>query len=85
MQVNWSMPFLAATLRKPAGLPVVDETGITGAYDITLLFAPDTEPDSPLPSLFTAIRETLGLELKAQPVPDTVLVIDNIDRAPTQN
>jgi uncharacterized protein (TIGR03435 family) len=38
-----------------------------------------------LPSLFTALRETLGLELKAQQVPLQVLVIDHIGRVPAAN
>ena len=83
--INWSMQYLASTLQRTEGLPVVDQTGISGAYDIKLDFAPDTQPDSPLPSLFTALRETLGLELKAQPVPESILVIDHIDRTPTEN
>jgi len=83
--INWSMPYLASTLQRTEGLPVVDQTGISGAYDIKLEFAPETQPDSPLPSLFTALRETLGLELKAQPVPESILVIDHIDRTPAEN
>jgi uncharacterized protein (TIGR03435 family) len=83
--INWSMPILAAALQQPAGLPVVDETGLIGSYDIKLEFAPDNEPDSTMPSLFTAVRETLGLELKAQSVSASFLVIDHIDRVPVAN
>jgi uncharacterized protein (TIGR03435 family) len=83
--LNWSMPFLATMLQRATGLPVADQTGIAGSYDIKLEFAPDTQPDSALPSLFTALRETLGLELKAQQVPEPILVIDHIDRTPTAN
>jgi uncharacterized protein (TIGR03435 family) len=83
--INWSMPYLAAMLQKPAGLPVADKTGIAGSYDIKLEFAPDIETDSPLPSLFTALRERLGLELKAQKVSVQILVIDHLDRVPTDN
>jgi uncharacterized protein (TIGR03435 family) len=50
-----------------------------------LEFAPDIEEVSILPSLFTALREVLGLELKAQKVPVQVLVIDHVDRVPTDN
>jgi uncharacterized protein (TIGR03435 family) len=83
--INWSMANLAATLQKPAGLPVADETGVAGSLDIKLEFAPDIEEASAMPSLFTALRETLGLELKAQRIPVQVLVIDHIDRVPTDN
>ena len=83
--INWSLPYLATMLQRPAGLPVVDETGVAGSYDIKLEFAPDIEEASTLPSLFTALREVLGLELKAQKVPVQVLVIDHVDRVPTDN
>jgi uncharacterized protein (TIGR03435 family) len=83
--LNWSMPFLAQMLQRATHVPVADETGIAGSYDIKMQFAPELEQDSALPSLFTALRETLGLELKAQQVPMQVLVIDRIDRVPAAN
>lgn len=83
--LNWSMAYLATMLQTPAGLPVVDKTGITGSYDIDMQFAPDLSTDSPLPSLFTALREKLGLELKSQRIPVQFLVIDHVDRVPTED
>lgn len=83
--LNWSMPTLAAMLQAPAGLPVVDKTGIAGSYDIKLEFAPDLSADSSLPSVFTALRETLGLKLESQMVPVEMLAIDHVDRIPTEN
>jgi len=83
--LNWSMSFLATTLQHPAGLPVIDQTGLTGAYDIKLYFAPDVDEESSLPSLFTALRENLGLELRPGKVSISTLVIDHLDRVPTEN
>jgi uncharacterized protein (TIGR03435 family) len=83
--INWSMPYLATMLTHPAGLPVVDKTGIAGSYDIKLDFAPDLETDSSLPSVFRALQDTLGLKLLAQQVPVETLVIDHVERAPTEN
>jgi uncharacterized protein (TIGR03435 family) len=83
--LNWSMPYLASLLQRVTSLPVVDRTGIAGRYDINLEFAPDIDQDSGLPSVLTALPETLGLELKAQQVPMQVLVIDHIDRTPAAN
>jgi uncharacterized protein (TIGR03435 family) len=83
--LNWSMPTLAAMLRAPAGLPVIDKTGIAGSYDIKLDFAPDLEADSSLPSLFTALQETLGLKLESQKVPVEMLMIDHVERVPSEN
>jgi uncharacterized protein (TIGR03435 family) len=83
--LNCSMQTLAAMLQRPAGLPVADKTGIPGGYDIKLDFAPDLETDSPLPSLFAALQETLGLRLESQKVPVEMLVIDHVDRVPMEN
>jgi uncharacterized protein (TIGR03435 family) len=83
--INWSMPYLAAMLTHPAGLPVVDKTGIAGSYDIKLDFAPDLGTDSSLPSLFSALQDTLGLKLQAQQIPVNMLVIDHVERVPTEN
>lgn len=83
--LNWSMAFLATVLQRATKIPIADETGIAGSYDIKVQYAPDAEQDSALPSLFTALRETLRLELKAKQVPMQVLVIDHIDRTPDAN
>lgn len=83
--LNWSMPYLAEMLQHATNIPVADQTGIDGSYDIKLRFAPDMDQGSALPSLFTALRETLGLELKRQQVSIQVLVIDHIDRTPVAN
>ena len=83
--LNWSMPYLASMLQNAAGGPVVDRTGLSGAYDIKLYFASDFEQESSQPSLFTALKETLGLELRPGKVPVQVLVIDHANRIPTEN
>lgn len=83
--LNWTMPFLATMLQQPAGRPVVDKTGLDGSYDIKVDFSSDTSTDTSLPSIFTALRETLGLKLEPQSVPAEFLVIDNVDRIPTEN
>lgn len=83
--LNWSMLFLATMLQHATKIPVADQTGIAGSYDIRLEFSPELDQDSTLPSLFSALRETLGLELKAQQIPQQVLVIDHIDRVPIAN
>jgi uncharacterized protein (TIGR03435 family) len=82
---NWSAKFLAAQLTPAAGLPVVDHTGLTAHYDVSVEYAPDLNGDSALPSLFTALQETLGLKLEAQKVPVDFLIVDHIDREPTEN
>ena len=41
----------------------------------------DNLPDS----VFTALREQLGLRLESAPVPSHVIVVDQINRQPTAN
>ncbi len=61
---------------------VVDETGLTDLYDITLRWSPDNlgSSESSLPSLFTALQEQLGLKLEYNKNPIDVVVIDHIDK-----
>jgi uncharacterized protein (TIGR03435 family) len=70
--------------------PVVDRTGLSGNFDVTLRFTPERIPeasDGPFPkpdaegaSLFTAVQEQLGLKLEPQRGPVDVLVIDRADK-----
>ena len=73
-------PFLASSL----GRPVIDRTGLTGTYYMDLAWAGENSPNSPLPSLPTALKEQFGLELKADTGPVEVLVIDHVEK-PTPN
>jgi bla regulator protein blaR1 len=61
---------------------VVDKTGLTDLYDITLRWAPADvgSSDASLPSLFTALQEQLGLKLEYNKNPIDVIVIDHIER-----
>jgi uncharacterized protein (TIGR03435 family) len=82
---NATTAFLAQKLTPLSGLPCVDRTGLTGYYDISLAYNADLEHDSTLPSLFTALQESLGLKLEPRKVPVDFLVIDHLDRVPTDN
>lgn len=67
--------------------PVKNQTGLTGRYDITLDWTPDTggpASEEGGPSILTALQEQLGLKLEATKGPVDVLVIDHIER-PTEN
>jgi uncharacterized protein (TIGR03435 family) len=87
-----TMTQLAAILSQQLHRPVVDKTGLTGAYDLTLHWTPDNAPppppppgaeasaDSPGPSLFTAVQEQLGLKLESTKGPIQTLVIDHIEQ-----
>jgi uncharacterized protein (TIGR03435 family) len=76
-----TMELVAEQLSQIAGRVVVDKTNLDGRYDLKLQWTPDDAPataDSS-PSLFTAIEEQLGLQLKAAKEPVAVLVIDHIE------
>jgi hypothetical protein len=45
-----------------------------------LEFAPEGSTDSTKPSIFTAIKEQLGLRLETHSVPHEILVIDHIEK-----
>jgi uncharacterized protein (TIGR03435 family) len=85
----WSeiFPVLALEAESIGGLdrPVVDNTGLSGNFDIHLEFAPGgrwttlaTLAERPL--VREAIREQLGLRLVPKTMPSKVLVIDAIER-----
>jgi uncharacterized protein (TIGR03435 family) len=82
---DMTLEVLASLLAKPTGRPVIDKTGIQGSYDYKLSYAPDATDDSSLPSIFTALQEQLGLRLESQKVQVETLVIDHVDKIPTEN
>ena len=64
---------------------------LEGVYDFKLRWASydmntsgGASPDA-APSLFTALQNTLGLKLQRQKVSVPIIVVDHIDRAPTEN
>lgn len=75
---------LAVPLQAFAGRPVIDETGLTGTFDIDLIWTPDerlapatTQPDV---SLFAALEEQLGLKLEPAHRPFQVRVVQRVER-----
>jgi len=82
---SWSMEALAWGLSRPLRQPVVDKTSIEGTFDIELTYAPDGDTNSPLPSIFTALQEQLGLRLESRKVPIEILIIDHLEKVPSDN
>ena len=74
--------------------PAIDQTGITGHFDLELRWTPDDlhngKPDdfqtdtSAPPSLFTAIKEQLGLKLQPAKAATDVFLVDRIEQ-PSNN
>ncbi len=70
---------LCANLARILDRSVVDKTGLTSFYDITLKWKDersDPGDDNTAPSLFTALQEQLGLKLTPAKGPVEVLVVD---------
>jgi len=86
---------LSTALANQLGRPVMDRTGLAGNFNFKLNWTPPdaitpnspdplSTPDQSGPSIFTAVREQLGLELKATKGSTEALIIDHVER-PTAN
>jgi uncharacterized protein (TIGR03435 family) len=91
------MEYFAWRLSQVLDRPVVDRTGLQGGFDFEFSFTRDLplgiapgamlngEPiDTSGPSIFTALKQQLGLKLEAQKGPVETLVIDKVEK-PTEN
>jgi uncharacterized protein (TIGR03435 family) len=91
-----TMGHFVAALTQLTRRPVLDETGLTGDFDLDMTFMPDQPvalngaaappslSQSDRPPLFTAIQDDLGLKLETRRRDVDVLVIDRIAR-PSEN
>jgi uncharacterized protein (TIGR03435 family) len=95
-----NFPSIVDSLSKFLDRPVVDETGLTGRYNFTLEYSvaelrslvrsngsdasmiPDFGGDQP--SIFTSV-ESLGLKFEQRKAPVPVIVIDSVQKTPTEN
>jgi uncharacterized protein (TIGR03435 family) len=74
-----SMAMLADQLNGQLESPVIDDTQFPGEFDFQVTFATNDDPATG-PSLFVALQQELGLNLKAGKGPVPKLVIDRIER-----
>jgi bla regulator protein blaR1 len=78
--------------------PVADTTGLaglTGKYDYTIFWstpatsaalrAAPTADEPEGPSIFDAVQEQLGLKIEKRKSPAQVLVVDHVEKKPTEN
>jgi uncharacterized protein (TIGR03435 family) len=89
---NLSMEEFAAILSRLVRQPVTNATGLTAKYDFTLSWAmegmalPGSTPSGDSgPTIFAALQEQLGLKLEQKKGPVDRIVIDHIDKAPSEN
>jgi uncharacterized protein (TIGR03435 family) len=72
--------------------PVIDRTGLAVGFDLHLKWSieapasagPGTTDDSAGLSIFTALKEQLGLKLESAKGPVEILVIDHVEK-PSEN
>jgi len=77
---KYTMPMLANLLSRIGGHgPMMDKTGLTGAYDFSLSWDEEAGP-----ALTTALSEQLGLRMESHKVPVSFLVVDSAQK-PTEN
>jgi uncharacterized protein (TIGR03435 family) len=86
---------LATWLGSHLNGPVIDKTELSGKYSFTLEFELEgdvvaqvgdlDDAGGPAPSLFGALQQQLGLKLEEKKLRRDVLVIDHIEKVPTEN
>jgi uncharacterized protein (TIGR03435 family) len=82
---------LAGMIRMVDERPVVDTTGLTGEYDFTFEYTrplpgASANADPPAaPDLFDAIQRQLGLQLVAKKLLFSVIMVESVDKLPTEN
>jgi uncharacterized protein (TIGR03435 family) len=73
-----SIADIAAALRRQAGRPVEDHTDLKGNFDFQIEWTPEETPDSTDTSLFTVLKEQLGLKLRPTKGTTESFIIDQI-------
>jgi uncharacterized protein (TIGR03435 family) len=88
---------LTAMMGNVLGHPVLDKTGLTGFYDFSLDFSlpavgppgppvpGDTAASEPMPNLPDAVQRELGLRLVPAKAQLDVVVIDKLEKVPSEN
>jgi uncharacterized protein (TIGR03435 family) len=84
---NESMESLARELAGQLRHPVSDDTGLQGKYDFTMnwIMGGALAADDTGPTIFAALQQQLGLKLESKKGTVDILVVDHIEKAPTEN
>ena len=79
-----SMSSLVSAFSSDVSLVMLDRTGLEGTYDVKLTWTPhafgQSNVDSNIPPLSTALQQQLGLKLQPTKASVDVLVIDHVER-----
>ena len=77
-----SLEGFARWLSSQSDAPVIDTTEIKGVYDIDLRWTPDEDSRSEMLKL---VERQVGLKLEKRKMPYEVLVVDHVEKTPTEN
>jgi len=85
-----SIAALADLLTRIRDEMVIDKTGLTGVYDFDLNWSNDDQNPAGgetdrFPPISSALAETLGLRLQSEKVPVQMVVVDHVERTPSDN
>jgi uncharacterized protein (TIGR03435 family) len=83
-----SMAEFAGRLADQVRRPIADQTGLKGKYDFTLnwvIEGPGYSTDEPGPTIFQALQDQLGLKLESKKGMVDMLVVDHVEKTPTEN
>lgn len=84
---RFTLAELCDAFSRQLGQVVVDHTGLDGQYDFALDIVPDESRASAIDVslIFSALRDQLGLTVKAEKTPVDFLIIDGIERVAAGN
>lgn len=84
-----SIPTFTEHLARGLSTAVIDQTGLSGRYDITINIGKYlAEQDNGIPdifAIFSAGVQELGLKLERRKLPLELLIVDRADKVPAQN
>ena len=70
-------------------MPIVDQTGLTGEYDVTITWTLTDRMEQPVDppgmAFLDALQEQLGLKLERRKAAVDKVIVDHIERTPTEN
>jgi uncharacterized protein (TIGR03435 family) len=89
MRGTFTMPQLADLMSRILERAVIDKTGLTERYSVYLTYAPLTanvgESAFGLADFFKSVQDQLGLKLQPSKDDVDVVIVDHVERMPTEN
>jgi uncharacterized protein (TIGR03435 family) len=84
---------IVGMLKDAVDRPIVDQTGLSDKYDFTVSWTPEKKAPGVDPlvaadtdaTVFTAMEKFFGLKLEPKKLPIEVLVIDHVEKVPSEN